>query len=531
MSNSTDPGRRSLGEPTPGADLRTALGEGDPQRVRALIEAGADARYKREHGYDALLDAVHGRDVARDPRLLVLLALLTAHGVDLSGVSAYEESGLRVLSRLGRFDGVRLLLEAGADRAQLEWTPLMDAVALGSLADVQAALAQGAALEDRDWWARTAWLLALLTGDIAKARLLRERGADPAARGRGGWPPLFYAIQGHHPDVLRWLLSAGADVHQSDDSGTTSLIRAVEEDDLECVEILLDAGASVEASANGTPLSQATSREIVMRLLDAGADPADADPRVIVGLHAAGEEALAGVTPDEVRCSYTRTFGKRNPERMRVPLWEAMIRCGVSAYEARRRFEGECGHAAEPVWCAQRYGQSLTLLPDGRAVQIGGEHEDAYDPDFCIYNDVFVHGRDGSVAVYGYPESAFPPTDFHTATLVGDSIYVIGSLGYQGTRCYGETPVYRLDVPTLRMDRLRVRGEAPGWIYKHRAVAVRAHGIRIWGGMVVTGSDSEKSHEQNLGSYVLDLDRLLWRREHTSGPRGGNAEPAQPGQE
>ena len=81
---------------------------------------------------------------------------------------------------------------------------------------------------------------------------------------------------------------------------------------------------------------------------------------------------------------------------------------------------------------AKRFGQSLTLLPDGLAVQIGGEHEDYYDPDFCIYNDVFVHERDGSITIYGYPESAFPPTDFRTATLVGDSIYVIGSLGSRG---------------------------------------------------------------------------------------------------
>src|SRR5207253_2159408 len=124
-------------------------------------------------------------------------------------------------------------------------------------------------------------------------------------------------------------------------------------------------------------------------------------------------------------------------------------------------------------------------------------------PDFCIYNDVFVHEGDGSVAVYGYPESVFPPTDFHTATLFGDSIYVIGSLGYQGTRRYEVTPVYKLDVHTLRMDRVQACGEAPGWIYKHRAAAVNPHEIRVWGGMIVTGSSSEESHEQNLGSFVL----------------------------
>jgi ankyrin repeat protein len=181
MSDSSDAGHRRLPGPPGEPDIREALHDGDPRKVRALIEGGADIRYKQEHGYDALLDAVHGRDVGRDPRLLDLLALLAAHGADLSGVSTYGESGLRVLSRLGRFDGVRLLLGAGADKSQLGWTPLMEAVALGSLADVEAALCQSAALEERDWWSRTAWLIALLAGDIAKAKLLCARGADAGA--------------------------------------------------------------------------------------------------------------------------------------------------------------------------------------------------------------------------------------------------------------------------------------------------------------------------------------------------------------
>src|SRR5262245_36811123 len=229
----------------PSAELQQALGEGDPRKVMAMIEAGANIHYKRKGGYDALIDAVHGRDTARDTRLLDLLTLLVDYEVNLSGVSAYAESGLRVLSRLGRFDGVRLLLGAGADRDHLEWTPLMEAVALGSIEDVQAALAQGAALEDRDFWSRTAWLIALLLGDLAKAKLLRERGADAEARGRCGYPPLFYAIQGHHPDVVRWLLAEGADVHQVNDFGSTALMEAVKYDDVACVEILLGAGADI----------------------------------------------------------------------------------------------------------------------------------------------------------------------------------------------------------------------------------------------------------------------------------------------
>jgi hypothetical protein len=76
MSENCDVGRGPLSGPTGEDGLSLALSEGDPQRVRALIEAGADVHYKRDQGYDALLDAVHGRDIARDPRLLELLALL-----------------------------------------------------------------------------------------------------------------------------------------------------------------------------------------------------------------------------------------------------------------------------------------------------------------------------------------------------------------------------------------------------------------------------------------------------------------------
>ena len=84
-------------------------------------------------------------------------------------------------------------------------------------------------------------MIALLTGDMAKAKLLRDRGADANACGRCGCPPLFYAIEGRHPDVLRWLLRQGADVHQTDEFGTTALIEAVGSDDLESVEILVAA--------------------------------------------------------------------------------------------------------------------------------------------------------------------------------------------------------------------------------------------------------------------------------------------------
>ncbi len=454
--------------------------------------------------------------MARDARLLDLLRLLVASGADLNGISSYQESGLRVLSHIGRFDAVRLLLAAGADKSQLQWTPLIDAVALGSLADVERLARAGAALEETDWWSRTAWLVALVGGDLAKAQLLRELGANGHARGRCGMPPLFYGIEGHHPDIVRWLLEIGQQVDQTDDFGCTPLMCAVDGADLECIEVLLGAGADVDRDAkSGSVLGRAETQAIAKRLLDAGADPrrlSQAGQRALCGLGEVAEE-LAGVSEEEFRRARTPSFGTANPDYRREPFWEGMIRAGISGFQAARSFGPGSPHAGAPVWCAMRFGQSITFLPDGRIVQIGGEHEDHYDPDFCIYNDVFVHGADGSITIVGYPEAVFPPTDFQTATLVDGAIYVIGSLGYAGTRRYGQTPVYRLDVATLRMERLGATGELPGWIYEHRAVRGRGSEIRVSGGTVVTENGTEEIHTESTGVFVLDVERLLWWRE------------------
>jgi ankyrin repeat protein len=545
-----------------------ALAGGDPQKIMILLEHGANIHYKRSEGYDALLDAVHGRDVLRDARLIDLLKLLIANGVELNSITSYQESGLRVLSRLGRFDAVRVLLDAGADANHLEWTPLIRAVALGSFADVKKEIESGASLEDKDWWERTAWLVAIQTGDIPKARFLCECGADTNARGRCRKPPLFYAIENYHTPMLRWLLETGISIEQTDEFGTTPLMNAAECSNLQAVEELLKAGADVNskecgqtwsidingvadylekllnsgadlnqidategsnfqgtdtllkagdvnAEKNGqTALSFARTREVAMRLLEAGADPSYLDfegRRAVLGLDPEPDEDLLDVSSSEYRHGRSRRFGTRNPEEMSDLFCEGMIRAGINAYQAAQLFKGQVDATDSPIWCAQRFGQSITLLPDGRIIQIAGEHEDSYDPDFCIYNDVFVHEPDGRIHIFGYPESIFPPTDFHTATLIDEYIYIIGSLGYHGTRQYGKTPVYRLDTKTFRIEPVIAGGTAPGWIYGHRAIPVAPDEICILGGKIVTWDGHGELHKNNDKSFVLDIKRLVWR--------------------
>lgn len=201
-----------------------------------------------------------------------------------------------------------------------------------------------------------------------------------------------------------------------------------------------------------------------------------------------------------------RRFGTRNPERMRLEHWEWMVRQGGGPYGVRKglglepNFRSCCGDEgcglADPDWCFSRFGMTRTVMSDGRIICVGGEHEDWYDPDFCIYNDVIVlrpaAGRaevtldSGDVEIYGYPTEVFPPTDFHSATLVGNRLILIGRLGYAaGERSRDRTPVLALDTASFEIQELACSGEHPGWMYKHHAsFDAISHTITVRGGKV-----------------------------------------------
>lgn len=500
-----------------GTAITFAVSGGDPRKVAVLIGAGASIHFCDSHGYDAMLYAVHHRDIARDSKLLDLLKLLIAHGAALNTVTKYNESALRVLSRVGRFDAIKVMLDAGADSDQLRWNALHRATALGTPEDLQRLLEQGHDAEDRDWWERSAWLLAILAGDLTKAKLLQGFGANTDARGRCGATPLSFAVMGHHPEMLRWLIESGQDVQQTDDFGATALFEASQSDDLECAAILLSHGARIDHLDHipQTALANSQSRAMTQLLLDAGADIRQLSRESRRGLLGFPPEpdvtALATISAEQFARGRNRRFGKRNPEVMDEPFWHAMIKSGVNGYLATTTLGGPSSFGGEPVWCADRFGQSITFLPDGRIVQIGGEHEDSYDPDFCIYNDVFVQEPDGRTVIYGYPDAVFPPTDFHSATLVGTHIYVIGSLGYYGAREYGHTPVYRLDTHTFEIQRVDCEGDVPGWIHGHIARLRSPFEIEITEGKILTRS-AEEEERKNEEVFVLDVQQRVWHR-------------------
>ena len=230
-------------------------------------------------------------------------------------------------------------------------------------------------------------------------------------------------------------------------------------------------------------------------------------------------EAKTSTSSPQARTRY----GTANPEQVENALWEQAIDEEWTGYGLRQHLgidldrntiRQNFSHSAYrdatpgPFWSWQRFGRTSTALPDGRVIHIAGEHEDGYDPDFCIYNDVVVQYAGGRREFFLYPKDAFPPTDFHTATLVGSKIVLIGSLSYGDLRRPGETQVLTLDIVSLRIERVATTGEGPGWLSRHIAEKIGETRILVAGGEMQTAD----AYAPNTGVFELDLSTMTWRR-------------------
>ena len=208
----------------------------------------------------------------------------------------------------------------------------------------------------------------------------------------------------------------------------------------------------------------------------------------------------------------TPRYGDTNPTRMDNKVWEWLIKAKIDAYQANEETKSSIDPFEDgATWCFDRYGQSETQLPDGRTVFIAGEHEDDYDPDFYIYNDVVVINADESVEIYGYPESVFPATDFHSATLINNGIVIIGCFGYPEQRLVGQTPVYFLNLTDFSITKIETQGIPPSWLYEHTAVfSIDQQHIIIEKGLLVR--EKKPYSIENIDVWQLSLNDWTWQR-------------------
>jgi Ankyrin repeats (3 copies) len=384
-------------------------------------------------------------------------------------------------------------------------TALMRSIAMGTAAAVRQELSAQPNLSARDRDERTPWLLSIYTGDIEKAEMLWTAAIDPTDRGHRGKTALMLAIESGNLDMLQWLLQKGFDVAEVDDSGETALRFAIQRDAVELVAMLLQAGADPKQMPEDARSSIFWAKSVaVAKILVAAGEDFNGVNQYVRRLLTKVSTDTEQVSIEQYQSGKRQRFGLTNPELMSVDFWRSMVGNRWSASDARIIFD-ESDDFDDPIWSFDRSGQSLTELPDGRIIEIGGQQDGNYDPDFCIYNDVVVHDGQGSFQIFGYPRAVFPPTDFHTATLVGDYIYIIGRLGYYQGRTYQQTPVYRLDCRNYQIEPV-VTTNSPGWIYGHRAKYLESGVIMIYGGSI---EDAKESRTNSI-EYQLNLKILAW---------------------
>ncbi len=112
---------------------------------------------------------------------------------------------------------------------------------------------------------------------------------------------------------------------------------------------------------------------------------------------------------------------------------------------------------------------------------------------------------DEAIDIFGYPRTVFPPTDFHSATLVGNTIFIIGCLGYPDQRQPRTTPVSCLDLKTFAIRRFPTTGLAPNWLHRHSA-ELSADGLAI----ILKGGRCDSV--RNINDWKLWLDSGRWEQ-------------------
>lgn len=129
--------------------------------------------------------------------------------------------------------------------------PLLDAVKAGDLAGAEAAIAQGADVNEKSGL-QTPLVAAVRAANQDMIALLLDKGADPN-KGAGANTPLAMASGSSDAAIVQMLLDKGADARAST-NGNTALHRAAESGCLKCAELLVAAGADVSAlTSDGIP--------------------------------------------------------------------------------------------------------------------------------------------------------------------------------------------------------------------------------------------------------------------------------------
>ena len=163
------------------------------EKVKELVEKGADVNLKDKEGYTALMNAScdSNKEIAE---------FLVAHGAEINVKGNDGMTALIFASRGGYKDIVELLVNNGAD------------------------------VNIKEKQGMTALMLASLNGHREIVEFLVLRGADVNAKDEFEQTALMSASFGGHKEIIEFLVSRGADINQKNNLGKTAIDLAKNEE-------------------------------------------------------------------------------------------------------------------------------------------------------------------------------------------------------------------------------------------------------------------------------------------------------------
>lgn len=251
--------------------LAQAIRFGPVAKVKFLIDSGADINYKCLTESGAWFDIAYNFTEFQED----IANLLLGRGLDYQTRAETFKCIFSQLISRGQFKILKKILDDGGDRELLKWSELMWQIVYGTLDDVRELFTnRNYSLSDTDSNGRTAWLLCALNGDVNKAKLLLKHGAKIHACGPTGESALHAAMKNDHVQMVRWLLSIGLDIEQIEICNSTPLIIAAEQNAVNSMKVLLEAGANKRAVGDlyDNILNAASAIEVIEVLVKEGFD-------------------------------------------------------------------------------------------------------------------------------------------------------------------------------------------------------------------------------------------------------------------
>lgn len=179
-----------------------------------------------------------------------ILQQLSASAEQVNEFNVRGTTALQEAVRLNHLPLVQYLLATGADVHKLGKdgrTIIIDAVSENVRPEIiETLLKAGADANVTDEKGQNAVLLAMKHKNIEIMKLLKEYDADLNIKQPNGESLLNYAINKEMPtEIVTLLISGGADVNATDVDGSLPLIKAIEQNNIELLQQLLDADADV----------------------------------------------------------------------------------------------------------------------------------------------------------------------------------------------------------------------------------------------------------------------------------------------